>query len=428
MTRILTRPARLAAAAALCAFLALPAAASTIRPLDASAAPIHLRVQFEANPAREAVVSWTTTLEGTSHMLYVDTEPRGGDLEAYAQQFTSMHSAPYTLLPEEDEAGMHAWSHNVFLGGLRPETKYYMVAVSDGEASKERHFITAPASDRPFRVLFAGDSRVGDSRTDPGNNRRKVNALMRELLEKHEDIIALVHGADYTNRAYWSQLYFWLNDHYEKTTTAAGRLLPIIPSRGNHDLDVGFEEKFWWPNRANDYYYATALNSESVLITLNSTISRGGDQRDWLENQLQSLRGEKRWIAVQYHHPAWPSVRAFASGAAQQLSWVPLFEQYQIDLGLESHDHALKRTVPIYANEPNPDRGIVYIGDGGGGVNPRDPDPERWYLEVAENPHHVHMLHFAADKLHVQAIDIDRAVRDDFTLVQDRRNVAIAGE
>jgi hypothetical protein len=102
---------------------------------------------------------------------------------------------------------------------------------------------------------------------------------MAALLEEHPHIIALAHTADYTNRAYWSELYYWLNDHFETTTTSSGRLLPIIPARGNHDLDVGFEEKFWWPDRENDYYFTTHLSSQVALITLNSTISRGAPSR-----------------------------------------------------------------------------------------------------------------------------------------------------
>lgn len=395
-----------------------------IRSLEVSSNPIHVRVLFESNPSREAVIAWTTTTEGDSHRLYYDVTPRNGDLDAYQHNLPSTHSAPYTLRDIEREVGMQSWSHNVYLGDLEPATTYYLTVVSDGQASQEFHFITAPADSSQVRVLAVGDSRTPPAGiTSSESERRKVNSLMRRQFEEHPNIIAMLHGADYTNRAYWGELYWWLTDHTELTTTSDNRLLPIIPARGNHDLDIGFEEMFWWPDRETDYYYTTHLNSEVSLITLNTEISRGGDQRIWLENQLAELRPQKRWLIAMYHRPAYPSVRDYEGSAPQRLAWVPLFEQYGIDLGYESHDHALKRTHPIYQNKIDEERGIIYFGDGGGGVLQRQPDPSRWYLAVTGRHYHVHLLTFSDEKLEIKAVTIDDEVVDEFELTHDRRLV-----
>jgi len=420
----------LACLASLAIALAAPAHGETIIKLEPSSEPIHVRVQFESNPQNEAVVSWTTTAEGQDHKLYVDTTSRGGgdnaaQLARYKLSIPSTHSQPYTLRDDEQAAGMVAHTHNVFLGNLEPATVYYIVAVSDGKASDEFHFVTAPENDEWVQLLMVGDSRTPrPSRTHEDNDRRKVNALMARLLEKNPRIIAMAHGADYEDRAFWSQLYWWLKDHSEMTTTKNGRLLPIIPSRGNHDMDIGFEEMFWWPDRQNNYYYTTHLNSEAALITLNTMISRGGDQRNFLEAQLKELRPTKRWLLTMYHHPAYPSVRDFGDGSSQRSSWVPLFEQYQIDASFESHDHAMKRTFPIYDGEVNEERGIIYFGDGGAGVPPRNPDIDRWYIEKVSRDHHVHLLTFKNDAMELKAINIDDEIIDDFTFTQDRRTRA----
>ena len=398
-----------------------------IRELEPSTEPIHLRVLFEENPANEAVVAWTTTKEGESHELYFDTEPREGVPGDYRHSLPSVHSAPYTLLDEEEEAGMHSWSHNVFLEDLKPDTEYYLTVVSDGDASEEYHFKTAPDDDSQVRLVAVGDSRTPRAgRTHPENERRQVNALLARLVEEHPDIIAMVHGGDYTNRAYWAELYWWLKDHAEMSTTSDNRLLPIIPARGNHDRDVGFEEMFWWPDRENDYYYTTRINSESAVITLNTEISRGGDQKEWLESELAGLRPEKRWLMAMYHRPAFPSVRDFAGAAPQREAWVPLFEEYGLDLAYESHDHALKRTHPIFDGEVDEERGVVYFGDGGGGVPQRQPDADRWYMAHVGRYHHTHLLTFNSEALEVAAIDIGDEVVDAFSFTHDRRDAAVA--
>jgi len=406
-----------ASLAALAITLGTPAHGDTIRELEPSSQPIHVRVQFESKPQNEAVVSWTTTAEGEDHRLFVDA----AHLEQ-SKNIPSTHSQAYTLRDDEKAAGMDAWTHNVFLGDLKPATVYNIVAVSDGKASDPYYFVTAPDNDEYVQLVMVGDSRdPSPGRTHEDNDRRKVNAKMAELMEKNPRIIAMAHGADYTNRAFWSQLYWWLKDHAETTTTADGRLLPILPSRGNHDTDVGFEEVFWWPDRENNYYHTTHLNSEAALITLNTTISRGGDQRNWLEEQLKELRPQKRWIMTMYHHPAYPSVRGYGGGSAQRGSWVPLFEKYQIDASFESHDHALKRTYPIYDGKVNEERGIVYFGDGGAGVPQRNPDIDRWYIAHVGRHHHVHLATFKDDRLHVIAYNIDDEVVDEFEFTQDRR-------
>ncbi len=399
-----------------------------IRELEPSTEPIHVRVLFESNPANEAVVAWTTTTEGESHRVYVCTEPREGDLDAYSLDLQSDHSQPYTLRTEEEEVGMNGFTHNVFLGDLEPATRYYLTVVSDGEASEEYYFKTAPDDDRQVRVVGVGDSRTPRAgRTHEENERRQVNALMRRLVEEHSDIVAMIHGADYTNRAYWAELYWWLKDHAEMTTASDNRLLPIIPSRGNHDRDIGFEEMFWWPDRENDYYYTTHLNSEAAVITLNTEISRGGDQRAWLESELAELRPSKRWLLAMYHRPAYPSVRDYGTGSSQRSAWVPLFEEYGLDLAYESHDHALKRSHPIFDGEIDEERGVVYFGDGGAGVPQRQPDPDRWYLKMTGRYHHTHLVTFNDDHVDVKAINIDDEIVDEFSLTHDRRLV-VEGE
>lgn len=422
-------PTLLAATLLLAVSPALPAQTTQLvnKPETLPVGPIHVRVLFETNPSREAVVAWTTMTAGQSHRLYIDTQPRQGDLAKYARNLPSVHSQAYTLTDAEKEAGITGFTHNVFLGDLKPATRYYLTAVSDNKASKEYHFITAPDDDREVRLLAIGDNRVGAAETHPDNMRRRVNALMSRLLEKHPNIVGMAHGGDYTQRAYWSQLYYYLNDHVDMTTTTDNRLLPFIPARGNHDLDVGYEEMFWWPNRKNNQYYTTHLSAQAALVTLNSTISRGGDQQDWLDAQLKALRPTNRWVLAQYHHPSYPSGRDYASGAPQRAAWVPLFEKHHVDLVYEAHDHLLKRTYPIFQDKVDKERGIVYIGDGGGGVSLRQvPAEPRWYLEVVGRHFHAHMMTFEKDRMSVVAIDPTDTVVDQFAFTHDRRRSAMS--
>jgi len=384
---------------------------------------MHHRVMFMHEPSTKAAVAWTTADElFDSHGVYWDTASRGGDLEKYAFKTNAIHSQPYTLIPKDKENKVpNNIGHSVLLEDLKPATTYYLVFVSGKYKSREFHFVTAPDDDRPFQLLFGGDSRRGPQWPEVHEDRRQVNQLMAGLLEEHPGIIALAHGADYCAKAEWTFMTDWLSDH-ELTTTKDGRLLPIIPARGNHDRGITFEEMFYWPKREHNYYYATDLTKGAVLLTLNTEISHAGDQRDWIAKTLKEYRsGEPRWVIAQYHVPAYGSVKEYAQGESQRQHWVPLFEEFQIDLVMEGDHHSLKRTVPIYQDKENAEKGIVYIGDGGLGVPQRDPDTTRWYLQapgMTSNGHHVHLIEFTDEMIKGTAIGLERKILDQFEIAR----------
>lgn len=430
-----TRRSFLVAAAALT--LALPAfAASSASTKKEEPVPVmpplpelaHFRVLWMEDPAHQAVVSWTTPAEGKSHVLHFDTQPRQGRTTAYANRMEALPPKKFTK-QAPDAKTPDGWAHHVLLQQLTPATTYYFVVESDGRVSREFHFVTAPADERPVKLLYGGDSRRPPSLPEPHLNRRAVNQLIAQLVEQHPDILALAHGGDYCSKTEWRFMTDWLLDH-ELTITKAGRILPIIPARGNHDGQVGFEEVFFWPGRTEPFYYTTELSARAAIISLNTQLSRAGDQRDWLEAQLRRLRATPgKRLVVQYHIPAYPSVKSLENGSQQRQHWVPLFEQHGVDLVCEADDHMLKRTVPIFQDKHDAERGVVYIGDGGLGVPQRVPDTTRWYLQspgFAKPAHHVHLIEFAADALRVTAIGLDHEPLDKFAVQSKAAAVSAA--
>lgn len=379
---------------------------------------MHFRVLWMHDPAHQAVVSWTTPSAGREHTVHYDTQPRQGRAEAYAHRVDASHNGRFTTV-DDDEGTPAGYYHHAPLMNLAPDTTYYLVMASDGEVSREFHFVTAPDDGRPVKFLFGGDSRRPPSLPEPHLDRRAMNRRVAALVEEHPDILALSHGGDYCTRAEWRFMSDWLLDH-ELTTTASGRLLPIIPARGNHDRDVVFEEMFHWPDREHDYYYTTALSERAVLLTLNTEISHAGDQREWLEAELERQQAQQdKWVLVQYHVPAYGSVKSYQQGESQRRHWVPLFEEFQVDLVCEADHHTLKRTVPIYQDQEDPERGIVYIGDGGLGVPQRTPNADRWYLQepgMVMSAHNVHLLELDHEEIRGTAFGLDGEVLDQFTV------------
>ncbi|MDG2185565.1 MAG: metallophosphoesterase family protein [Mariniblastus sp.] len=366
--------------------------------------PKHLRVSWISDPATAAIVSWSTLKPPANSTFRFRLKNTEGDYSVIA---------PTQGRFQFEETELHY--HHANLTGLEPGTAYEFQITQDGATSKTFYFTTAPGIDRPFSLLHGGDSRSDQTA------RQKMNLLISNLVkdsyddeELSNDIIAFAHGGDYvadgSNLNQWSK---WLDDH-ELTIGQDGRMLPVIPARGNHDKSELFNQVFGFKEKHKNYY-ALNLNSTVRLVTLNTEISTAGDQAKWLKQELKKSRPKNRWLLAQYHRPAYPAVKA--PGSALQ-SWVPSFEKYDVDLVCEADGHNIKRTVPIRGNVEDA-TGVVYIGEGGLGVAQRKPKVDRWYLQppgMADSARHIFILTFKPEELKTKCLRLDQTIADEFML------------
>lgn len=357
--------------------------------------PRQWRVIWREDPAHEATISWNTRKAAKVNRLYYRTA------DEKPQVVAAQRNGKYAGKPA-------LYYHHVTMNDLKPATRYEIVMESDGQRSAVLFFWTAPATDVPLALVVGGDSR------SDREARRQVNQLIAKKFRQYPRLIAFGHGGDFVGSGrsleQWSH---WMTDH-ELTTTDTGRLLPIVPVLGNHDEGPLFNQIFNFPRRHKNYY-VTQLSSHVCLITLNSNMATAGVQATWLKRQLATLRPQYRWLIVQYHRPAFPAVKD--PGTALR-DWVPLFEQYHVDLVCEFDGHVIKRTMPIRGGKPDP-TGVVYVGEGGLGVPQRTPKMDRWYLQApgkAGSGHHVQLLGFGRKRLDYQAVLLDGSVFDSHSL------------
>ncbi len=416
--------------ACLCCLFASVSGQSQYREAPVGLDPVHVRVIWTSNPRTEAVISWSTGESGTEHAVHYSTQPVNGiDAGGLVQQSPARRNGAFSLskdalqsaynkAKQKDESltleaveakFMRFHYHHSYLRNLKPDTRYYFRVVSDGNQSSEFYFRTAPDKDIEFKVLAGGDSRSGLE------DRIRVNQFISSLVEKDDSILAFLHGGDYvalgpSDSTQWNT---WLYD-YQQTYADDGRILPIIPTRGNHEKTGNlYDEVFCWPGNEMNIF-TTYLSPDVFLITLNTNLETGGDQRIFLESALQETP-DVRWRLVQYHQPAYPATKG--PGPALQ-NWVPLFEKYKVPLVIEADGHTLKRTVPIIGDQ-QVEGGVVYVGEGGMGVKQRVPKLDRWYLQspgMASSAHHVQVISFSKKHMQYQALGLDGEVLDSYLI------------
>ena len=192
-----------------------------------SSQPIkHIRLIWDDAPSQQATLSWT----GLGGDVRYEVELYGGEIDSSKPEIlTNYLSGEYKNAVSLKQTTT-AFYYHVNLENLEPSTKYFVKIKSSTNESPIHYFITAPV-DGDWQLIVGGDSRSNrQKRTD-------INRQIKKTFHNNQDIIALLHGGDFVDSgSVWNQWGNWLRDH-EETYTDDRRLLPIIPTRGNHESD-----------------------------------------------------------------------------------------------------------------------------------------------------------------------------------------------
>ena len=349
-------------------------------------APEGLLLTWQQDPLTTMTIDWNTVAERESVVQY----RKDGE-----QDWTEAtgHSFPF---PYSERT-----VHRVEITGLEPGTRYQF---RFGEDSVEYAFRTMPAdiSDAPLRFAVGGDTR---------HNQEWMERTNRQAAKFDVDFVTwggdLAYADGREDRLYRWEEWF---DAMDELITDDGRVIPVVVGIGNHEVLRGYyynhedyEQTDAWRERIAPYFYALFafpgqpgygvmdFGDYMSLVLLDTDHSNPveGVQTEWLETVLAE-RQHVPHVFPNYHVPAYPSHRSY-DGAVQtrvRENWVPLFEQYNIQVAFENHDHTYKRTHPIRNGEVSPD-GIVYLGDGAWGVGTRAGDSkDEWYINRFASERH----------------------------------------
>ncbi len=375
--------------------------------------PPGLFLTWEDDPARSMVIDW--------HTHHTQTTPN--------IEYRRRNQGEWTAVSKQSLRFPHSdhWVHRVRLQGLRPATIYEF---RWGAGSAVYHFQTMPeqADGEPVRVVFGGDTM---------HRRSMMDAMNRVAAATNPDFI--VWGGDFAyadgrpDRAhFWVD---WFSSIKETLITPDRRVIPIVLTIGNHEIQKGrdagsvnyeatdayraevapyFFGLFAFPGQPG--YGALEFGDYLTLLLLDSAHANpvDGAQTQWLRERLSTASGTRHVIPV-YHVSAYPSFYSYSGRIATAIRrhWVPLFEQHEVRLVFEHDDHTYKRTFPVRRGIVDFD-GIVYMGGGAWGVDTRKPDPpeRRWFLVESNDLHHCIVADIDRDSINLRVLDLNGDVMD----------------
>jgi acid phosphatase type 7 len=296
--------------------------------------------------------------------------------------------------------------HRVALNKLSQATTY---EIKFGNFDKVYNFRTMPASlaSEPVRIAIGGDTM---------HEKEMLEKTNRQVADQNPHFIVIGGDMAYENGSARAvgRMYDWFDACMNTLITRDNRIIPIVVGIGNHEVSGGYysprrfsgsdadREKFapyffnLFAFPGHPGYNVLDFGNYLSLFILDTDHANPieGKQTDWLAAELAKRKDFLHIIPV-YHIPAYPSVREFngSRSAAVRKNWLPLFEQHQVKLAFENHDHAYKRTFPLRNNRID-ESGIVFVGDGAWGVKVREVQPVAgtWYLRQALEERHFILL------------------------------------
>jgi 3',5'-cyclic AMP phosphodiesterase CpdA len=308
---------------------------------------------------------------------------------------------------------------------LAPATKY-AYRVGDGNNWSEWfHFSTAGNGPQPFTFIYFGDAQ--------NDIRSMWSRIVREAQSDAPKAAFMLHAGDLVNNANrdaeWGEWFgggHWLNammpsiatpgnHEYEKITNAdgdeVGRTLSrhwrpsfAFPENGPE----GLEESVYW------------LDFQGVrFISLNSN-EQQEVQCEWVRQVLAA--NPNRWTIVTFHHPLYSSASGRDNVGLREL-WKPIFDEYQVDLVLQGHDHSYARTgLDLPAGTENLGTGVnvkrgptVYVVSVSG-PKQYDVDARPFFKRTASGAQLYQIIHVDRDELQYEARVANGELYDAFTL------------
>jgi hypothetical protein len=376
-----------------------------------------LHLQFGTDASSEMVVSW--------HGLQPVRNARVllGSVDGRFERTIAADMRSYV----DAKSGRTVYAQHAHLTGLHGDTDYTYAAVHDGAEPEYGSFRTGPRGRAHLTFTSFGDQgtpTTGKRYTPPAGitlpNPPYVNDNLGSPaagdttagVERVRPLFHLFNGdLCYANLAE-DRVRTW-SDFWENNSRSA-RHRPWMPAAGNHENELGngpigyraYQTYFGLPSEPGQtdvtrgLWYSFTAGSVRVISVANDDVCyqdggnsyvRGysdGAQKAWLEQELRAARSDRGidWVVVCMHQVVISTADQFnGADLGIRQEWVPLFDQYGVDLVVCGHEHHYERSHPIRGQEANATltpvprdtrtdvvdttRGTVHMVLGGGGTS-----------------------------------------------------------
>ena len=325
--------------------------------------PDRIILTFHEDPSESRAVTWRT--DTSIKNAYAEIA------EATVNSNFVTNSKKYMAKTETFDLGLYKGNkslkvhyHSVAFNHLKPN-KIYVYRVGDGKShwSEWIQFKTAKNEYAPTKFVY-----FGDAQNDVLSHWSRV---IRMAYQNAPDASFVIHAGDLINNAHkdyeWAQ-WFKSGGFIHSQWTA-------IPVVGNHEfipLNRGDERKLaiqWKPQftlpiekeldeKLHETVYTVDYQDIRIIVLNSNGMLK--EQTQYVEQQLK--KSTAKWNIITCHHSVFSPAEGRDFEYARK-KWKPLFDEFNVDLVLNGHDHTYARGhVPtISTTKGSKNLGTIYV-------------------------------------------------------------------
>ena len=274
-------------------------------------------------------------------------------------------------------------SNKVTVTGLEPGNTYTYVVVKNGVESDPQTYTLSSTDDVKFLVV--GDPQVGASKgqTQDGaelvNDDGAANTAARNdgftwdrtldiATAENTDLDFIVSCGDQVNKTGHAKE----EEFAAYLSASALKNLPVATTIGNHDsLNEDYANHFTTPNATElgttqaggDYYYSYG---DVLFITLNTNNYNAAEHKQAIDQAIAAYPDAK-WRIVTIHQDIYGSGldHSDTDGMILRTQLTPIFDEADIDVVLQGHDHTYSRSKMLYGDGQTHDSYQFNLNDAG---------------------------------------------------------------
>lgn len=289
--------------------------------------------------ATERNITWYTNLAEAGKVQYAVK-----DGETFPENYTEVDAVT------ADTNDGDFISNKAVMTGLEANKEYVYRLVNGENVSETYSFKTTGTKD--FNFLLAGDPQIGASGNVTSDTNGWENTL-NKVMDNFPNSAFLLSAGDQVNTASNEAQYEGYLEHDALTS------LPTATIIGNHDSgSAAYTQHFNNPNvtsygatkAGTDYWY---VYNNVLFMHLNSNSGSVAEHRELIKEAVEA-NPDVDWKVVSFHH----SIYSVASHAKEsdilnrRETYVPVFEEFDIDVVLMGHDHVYARSYMMDGHTP----------------------------------------------------------------------------
>lgn len=378
-----------------------------VSPLAGSELPYNISVSMGEDPATSRGFTWHSKINVDASVVEIVKK----------KDFLDFNNANAIRVNGTSNM-LHTWDigtvrvHKAVVQGLEPGTEYvYRVGNGSDKVSEQGAFKTAELDGTRTKFLFFGDSQSEDQA-----GFKLWGNIVRKAVTDQPDYDFILQAGDMVENGFkedeWNMWFKAVQDTFLKTTVVSvvGNH-EVTGTRKNDDFLAHFNNPQNGINSLKGSNYSFDYHNAHIAV-LNSEYDFE-EQKEWLRRDLAAT--DKTWKIVTFHRGPYGSKN---NEKRIREAWTSAFDELNVDVALNGHDHVYLRTYPLRGGKPvGEGEGTTYIVAGSSGPKFYEVVPQDWQYKIDGTKAQIYVaVEVVGNEMKFLVKNINDVVIDEFSI------------